>query len=45
MWRLTLTQGQPCTMARRLLATLEQRGRRGWTRLEQVPEGLTPRDR
>lgn len=32
-------------VARQLLAILEQRGWRGWTRLERVPEGRIPRDR
>ena len=31
-------------VARRLLAILEQRGWRGWTRLERVPEGRISRD-
>jgi len=38
-----MTESAP--VARRLLAILEQRGWRGWTRLERVPEERIPRDR
>ena len=38
-----MTESAP--VARRLLAILEQRGWRGWTQLEQVPEGRMPQDR
>jgi hypothetical protein len=38
-----MTESAP--VARRLLAILEQRGWRGWTQLERVPEGRIPRDR
>ncbi|MET0842679.1 MAG: MerR family transcriptional regulator [Mycetocola sp.] len=36
-----MTESPP--VAQRLLAILEQRGWRGWTRLEKVPEGATTR--
>jgi DNA-binding transcriptional MerR regulator len=38
-----MTESAP--VARRLLVILEQRGWRGWTYLERVPDGRIPRDR
>ena len=38
-----MTESAP--VARQLLAILEQRGWRGWNRLERIPEGRIPRDR
>lgn len=38
-----MTESAP--VARRLLAILEQRGWRGWNRLERIPESRIPRDR
>lgn len=38
-----MTESAP--VAQRLLAILEQRGWRGWTQLERLPEGRIPRDR
>ena len=38
-----MTESAP--VARQLLAILEQRGWRGWTQLERIPEGRIPRDR
>lgn len=38
-----MTESAP--VARQLLAILEQRGWRGWNRLEQIPEGRIQRDR
>lgn len=42
---LDAAMAESAPVARRLLAILEQRGWRGWTRLERVPEGRIPRDR
>lgn len=42
---LDATMAESTPVARRLLAILEQRGWRGWTQLERVPEGRIPRDR
>jgi DNA-binding transcriptional MerR regulator len=38
-----MTESAP--VARQLLALLEQRGWRGWNRLERIPEGRIPHDR
>jgi hypothetical protein len=37
-----MTESAP--VARQLLAILEQRGWRGWNRLDRIPEGRIPRD-
>ena len=42
---LDAAMAESTPVARRLLAILEQRGWRGWTRLEQIPEGPVLRDR
>lgn len=42
---LDAAMSESAPVARRLLAILEERGWRGWTRLERVPEGRIPRDR
>jgi DNA-binding transcriptional MerR regulator len=41
---LDAAMAESTPVARRLLAILEQRGWRGWTHLERVPDGRIPRD-
>jgi DNA-binding transcriptional MerR regulator len=42
---LDAAMAESTPVARRLLAILEQRGWRGWTQLERVPDGRIPRGR
>jgi DNA-binding transcriptional MerR regulator len=42
---LDAAMAESTPVARRLLAILEQRGWRGWAKLDRVPEGRIPRDR